>query len=142
MNNTTRGTSRALSRLAILAVAVLGLPVLAAAQDVNTVKAIRAVDSTVEIELESSKQFEIRNDIIVLRIGDKEFTRSKTPKNGSLHRLIFMVPANDFAALPDGAEMNVSFRSDNAGGDVSATGGRAGGPRWNFGKLDKSLLQR
>ena len=126
-----------------LIMAFLALPVMAAAQDVNTVKAIRAVDNTVEIELESSKQFEIRNDVIVLRIGNQEFSRSRSPKDGSLNRLIFMLPAKAFAALPDGESMVVSFRSDNVPGDVSATGGRTrGGPRWDFGKLNKSLLQR
>ena len=133
-----------IKKTALFMAALLALPVLAGAQEVNTVKAIRAVDNTVEIELESSKQFEVRNDLIVLRIGNREFSRSKSPKDGSLNRLIFMLPGKDFAALADGEAMSVYFRSDNVdSGDVSATGGRTrGGPRWNFGKLDKSLLQR
>jgi hypothetical protein len=132
-----------IKKTALFVSALVALPLLAAAQDVNTVKAIRAVDDIVEIELESSKPFEIRNDLIVLRIGDREFSLSKTPKDGSLNRLIFMVPAKDFAALPDGQAMRVHFRSDNVGGDLSAAGGRSRGrSRWDFGKLNKSLLQR
>ena len=132
-----------IKKTALLMVTFLALPVLAAAQDVNTVKSMRAVGSNVEIELESSKQFEIRNDLIVLKIGNKEFSRSKSPKDGSLNRLIFIIPASAFEELADGDAMTVSFRSDNASGDVSATGGsRRGGPRWDFGKLNKSLVQR
>jgi hypothetical protein len=132
-----------IKKTALFVAALCALPVLAGAQEVNTVKAIRTVSNTVEIELESTKQFEIRNDLIVLRIGDREFSRSKTPKDGSLNKLIFMVPAQEFAQLTDGEAMTVSFRSDNVSGDVAATGRRTrGGPRWDFGKLDKSLLQR
>ena len=132
-----------IKKTALFLAAILALPVLAGAQEVNTVKAIRAVSNTVEIELESSKQFPIRNDVIVLRVGNREFSRSKTPKDGSLNKLIFIVPAAEFAALTDGEAMTVSFRSDNVPGDVSATGrSTRGGPRWDFGKLDKSLLQR
>ena len=132
-----------IKKTALLMVTFLALPVLAAAQDVNTVRSMRAVGNNVEIELESSKPFEIRNDLIVLKIGNKEFSRSKSPKDGSLNRLIFMIPTSAFEALADGEAMVVSFRSDNVSGDVSATGGsRRGGPRWDFGKLNKSLLQR
>ncbi len=132
-----------IKKMAFFMAACLALPLVAAAQDVNTVKSMRAVGNNVEIELESSKQFEIRDDLIVLRIGNKEFSRSKSPKDGSLNRLIFMIPASAFEQLADGEAMTVSFRSDNVSGDVSATGGtRRGGPRWDFGKLNKSLLQR
>jgi hypothetical protein len=132
-----------IKKMAFFMAACLALPLVAGAQDVNTVKSMRAVGSTVEIELESSKQFEIRDDLIVLKIGNKEFSRSKSPKDGSLNRLIFMIPASAFEQLADGEAMTVSFRSDNVSDDVSATGGtRRGGPRWDFGKLNKSLLQR
>ena len=73
-----------IKKTALFMAALLALPVFAGAQDVNTVKAIRAVNNTVEIELESSKQFEVRNDLIVLRIGNREFSRSKSPKDGSV----------------------------------------------------------
>jgi hypothetical protein len=132
-----------IKKMAFFMAACLALPLVAGAQDVNTVKSMRAVGSTVEIELESTKQFEIRDDLIVLKIGNKEFSRSKSPKDGSLNRLIFMIPASAFEQLADGEAMTVSFRSDNVSDDVSATGGtRRGGPRWDFGKLNKSLLQR
>ena len=42
-----------IKKTALLMVTFLALPVLAAAQDVNTVKSMRAVGSNVEIELES-----------------------------------------------------------------------------------------
>ena len=132
-----------IKKMAFFMAACLALPLVAGAQDVNTVKSMRAVGSTVEIELDSTKQFEIRDDLIVLKIGNKEFSRSKSPKDGSLNRLIFMIPASAFEQLADGEAMTVSFRSDNVSDDVSATGGtRRGGPRWDFGKLNKSLLQR
>src|SRR5688572_24803371 len=128
-----------IKKMAFFMAACLALPLVAGAQDVNTVKSVRAVGSNVEIELESSKQFEMRNDITILRIGKKEFLLSKTPQNGSLNRIIFILPAKEFAQLTDGEAMTVLYKSDTATGEVSATGRRAAGPRWDFGKLDKSL---
>jgi hypothetical protein len=131
-----------IKKMALSLVAVLALPCLAAAQDVNKVKAIRALDNTVEIELESSKPFEMRDDITVLRIGKKEFLRSKTPKDGSLNRIVFLLSADEFAQLADGERMAVSYKSHNAAGEVSATGlPRRAGPSWDFGTLDKSSLR-
>jgi hypothetical protein len=116
--------------------------VIGVAQEVNVVKSVKSVDSTVEIELHSSKAFPIRDEVVVLRIGNKEFYRSKHPENGSLNTLIFMLSAKEFAALADGQAMTVKFgRGDDQAGEMQAARQR-GEPRWDFGKLDKRLLDR
>ena len=119
---------------------------LAAAQPhaVNTIKRIQTVDGVVEIEVHSSREFPIRDQVVVLRIGDKEFLRSKTPENGSLNTLIFMLTPTQFAALTDGAAMTVKYGRDkdgDAGPQIEAAQS-ARGLRWDFGKLNKALHQQ
>jgi hypothetical protein len=131
----------------LLSCLLLLAPALAAAQtrkpDVNTVKSVRAVDSIVEIEVHSSREFPVRDDVIGLRIGEKDFLRSRSPENGDLHTLIFMIPAAEFAALPDGASLTVGFGRGRAElPEQAAEAAREAGRRWEFGKLDKSQLGR
>jgi hypothetical protein len=126
---------------------LLLVPVLAAAQtrkpDVNTVKSIRTVGSTVEIEVHSSREFPVLDDVVVLRIGTKEFFLSKSPENGDLHTLIFMVPAADFSQLADGEPMSVGFGKGRAAlPEQAADAARAATRRWDFGKLNKSQAGR
>ena len=104
-----------LGRTALLLVCLAALgagPVRpAAAQTPDTVREMRlaADGTTVEIEVESTLEFAVRAEIAVLRIGKEEFTLSRSPADGSLHRLIFLVPAASFRALPDGAWMQVQY---------------------------------
>ena len=123
-------------RIFVLASVVLW-PMLAAAQDtrrppeaVNVVKAVRAVDRTVEIELQSAQEFTVRAEITILRIGKKEFTKSRYPADGRLDTLIFTLTLDDFEALPDRAAMTVGY------------GRQETSPRWNFGQLNKAQLRR
>jgi hypothetical protein len=131
----------------LLSCLLLLVPVLAAAQtrkpDVNTVKSVRAVDSKVEIEVHSTREFPVRDDVIVLRIGKKEFSQSRSPENGDLHTLIFMVPADEFAELGDGEPMTIGFGKGRADlPEQAADAARDATRRWDFGKLDKSQLGR
>ena len=142
MNSITRGTPRARRRIGLLLACFISVPAFAAAQDVNVVKGIRAVDSTVEIELESSKEFPVRDEIVVLRIGKKEFSKSRSPKNGSLKGLIFILTADEFARLGDGEIMTVGFGRQSDSEDTTIAAGRDAGLRWEFGKLNKGLLER
>jgi hypothetical protein len=97
----------------LLLLAALGTapPGTARAQPLDTVREMRLVagGATVEIEVESRLEFPVRAEIAVLRIGTEEFTLSRPPADGSLHRLIFLVPAARFRALPDRAPMQVQY---------------------------------
>jgi hypothetical protein len=105
--------------------------------DVNTIRSIRSVDRAVEIELHSTREFPVRAEVVVLRIGTREFLLSRPPADGSLHTLIFTVAAEDFAAVPDGAPVVVKYGKGPDEGEPAA----AAALRWTFGKLNKSQRQ-
>lgn len=130
----------------------IALPAFAAQQageKVNTVRSIRAAAAAagaaaaaaeVEIELHSSQAFPILDQVVVLRIGNRDFLRSRSPVDGSLNTLFFIVSANDFAQLPDGARMTVRYGTGDPEGTQESAAQAARGRRWDFGALDKSLL--
>ena len=97
----------------------------------NTVRSIRARGGVIELELYSSEGFALRAQRPILRIGDKEFTRSRYPADGGVDRLVFILTEEEFAALPDDADLTVRH-----GGRAPPTDGT------RFGKLNKSLLSR
>ena len=143
-----RGAGRHRRFLGVVLACVLSLPAFLASQaggqDANVVRSIRAVTvaassapaPTIEIELNSSREFPVRDEIVILRIGGRDFSRSRPPKDGSLNTLIFMLTADEFAQLPDGAAMSVRYgrglRDESSVGTATA--------RWDFGKLNKALL--
>jgi hypothetical protein len=110
--------------------------------DVNSVESVRSVGRSVEIELHSSREFPVRDEVVVLRIGKKEFSRSRPPEDGSLNTLIFILPVAEFDALPDGAPLTVKYgRQREEEGGMSADSAADHGPRWDFGKLNKAMRQ-
>jgi hypothetical protein len=110
---------------------------------VNTVKRIQTVNGIVEIEVHSTREFPVRDQVVVLRIGDKEFLQSKSPEDGSLTTLIFLLTPAQFEALPDGATMTVKYgREKDGGGPQAEAALDARGLKWNFGQLNKALHQR
>jgi hypothetical protein len=102
---------------------------------------MRTVGSGVDIEVHSSRPFPVRDDVIVLRIGDKDFLRSRAPADGNLNTLIFSLSAAEFSQLKDGDRMTVGFASRLRIPE------RASDPsdpsrHWDFGTLDRSRLDR
>ena len=96
------------------------------AGDVNSVKEIRTVTSGVEIELNSTRVFPVRNEIVILRIGTEEFTKSRHPEDGDLKTLIFTLTANELARTNSGDKVTVYY-----GRDASTEN------KWDFGVLYK-----
>lgn len=98
----------------------------------NTIRAIRVVARGVEIEVHSTRPFPIRALPAILRVGDQEFIRSRYPKGGGLDTLVFLLSREEFDALASGDPVAVQYGK-----------GRVANPRtrWDFGSLDKSLLQ-
>lgn len=112
------------------------------ADEVNVVKRIqtaavkaegRSSGPPVEIQVDSTKEFPVRDAVVVLNIGGKEFTMSRSPEDGSLNTLIFTVSASDWASLKSGDSMAVYFGQDDVKNPEA---------RWNFGALDKTLLNK
>lgn len=114
------GLGRWLGALGLL----LGAWTVAGAQGANVVREIRLGPEVVEIELESTEEFPVISNVTVLRIGDKEFLLNRAPADGSLHRLIFMIPAAEYAGLGQGAAMRLYHGREVARGR-------------DFGRLDK-----
>ncbi len=71
----------------------------------------------------------MRNEVVILDVGGKEFTQSRSPEDGSLNKLIFML-GDRFGDLAEGADIVVRFGKSGAG------------EKWNFGKLNKALLDK
>ncbi len=106
-------------------------------RDVNVIKRIRTVPRAgvlqgqrgVEIELYSSRAFTVRNELLVLRIGAQQFRASRYARGGDTHTVIFTLPFEAFTQAVSGDPVIVQY------GDEPANA-------WNFGRLDKSRLDK
>ena len=109
---------------------VLGLlPALASAQQVNVIKNIRTTQVGIEIELTSPTPFPVRNEVVILRIGNQEFTTSRHPEDGNLNTLIFTVQPERFARAAVGERVVVQYGRDDS-------------VQWDFGPLNRVLVDR
>lgn len=101
--------------------------------DNNQIKSMRSVQSAslgnaVEIELNSSREFLPQGEMLVLRIGSQEFSLSRYLNTGETNTVVFTLTAEEFARISQGDSVRVQYGS--------------GGNGWNFGKVDKSMLNR
>src|SRR5688500_10035884 len=101
---------------------------------VNTVRSIRAVGAEVEIELHSTVEFPVRDEVVILRIGNRDISKSRPPADGSLNTLIFSLAGADFDRLPDGAPMTVRY--GKALPPPGPAPQAADPAQWNFGQLN------
>lgn len=98
----------------------------------NQIKAIHTVSGgkNIRIELHSEAPFPARGELAVLQIGDKEFTLSQYPSDGSTHTIIFTLATEEFAQLHNGDRVFFKY-------------GRGDQPdKRDFGRLDKSRLDK
>jgi len=104
----------------------------ASASDVNEVKSLRQASSggasAIEIELKSNREFLPRGELLILRIGDREFGVSRYPQTGETTGVTFTLTPGQFAQLQDGDNIRVQY------------GSGADRPGWGFGKLNKGQL--
>lgn len=84
----------------------------------------------VEIEVWSDREFPVRNEITVLRIGAQQFMLSRYPENGDTHTLIFTLTPDEFAKTSNGDRLTVQYGMGDSSGE-----------QWGFDPLDKSLLK-
>jgi hypothetical protein len=110
---------------------VLGLlPALTRAQQVNVIKNIQmTLEGSIEIELTSPTPFPVPSEVVMLRIGNQESTISRHPDDGNLNTLIFTVQPEQFARAAAGERVVVQFGHDES-------------VQWDFGPLDRALLDR
>lgn len=85
-----------------------------------------------EIEVRSASGFPVRNELPVLRVGERELVISRYPdsgpESGSTQVLLFRVRAQDLSAIPDGVNLMLRY------GDESHVAAQAG-------RLNKSLMR-
>lgn len=120
-----------ISPLVLVALAsLLFLPLEASPQQpVNTIKSMTTVGQTVEITVNSGAGFDVRDELVVMIIGDQQFTTSRSPDDGSLNELTFILTLEEWNQLATGDPVIVQFGEDDDN------------PQ-NFGTLDKSLLNK
>jgi hypothetical protein len=102
--------------------------------DVNQVKALHQVtvpdgSAAVEIELTSNREMLPMGELLVLRIGEQEFTSDRYPQSGDTGTVTFTLTADEFAAIPDSAPITVQY---GTGHDD---------PVWRFGRINKGQLK-
>lgn len=85
----------------------------------------------IEIVVWASNGFPVRNEIAVLHIGSKEFTLNRYPESGDTHTLIFTLTPEEFAQTATGDPVSIYY---GRGGESNE--------QWNFGTLDKGLLDK
>jgi hypothetical protein len=106
----------------------------AATSDSNSIKSLRSVtfangESGVDINLTSNREFLPAGEMLILRIGNAEFSNSRYNSSGETSTVIFTLTAEEFAALSQGDEVVVQY------------GRGAGMAPWNFGRIDKKMLK-
>lgn len=82
----------------------------------------------VEIDFTSDTMFPVRDEQATLHAGAQSFQLSGH-RNGDLHTIFFILSMSEFAALPNGVHLVISY-------------GNAGGDSWDAGTLDKSAIHK
>ena len=85
----------------------------------------RTVGSAIEIEIAADRALPVTNALPVITIGEHRVQLSRYLGDGVANGIVFTVDAATFAALPDGAPIEL----------------RLGGRRMALGTLDKSSLR-
>jgi hypothetical protein len=99
-------------------------------QSMKTVTASSALagQSGVEISLNSNRPFLPVGSMLVLQIGSQQSDISRFADNGSTNQITFVLTQDQFAALQQGDHITVQYGS--------------GGSAWNFGTVDKTMLNQ
>jgi hypothetical protein len=106
---------------------------------INIVNALRWVDQSrvldgaagIEIELYSSGEFTVRDEVLVLRIGKTDFLLSRYSDDGDIHTLIYTLTPEEFDQLSTGDPISVRY-----GRDIETSYDAR-----DFGALDMSQLR-
>ena len=102
--------------------------------DTNSIQALRSVTFTsgqagVDITLTSNREFLPQGEMLILRIGNSEFSTSSYPVTGETTTVTFTLTADEFANVSQGDLVTVQY------------GSGVGAQAWNFGHIDKNMLK-
>lgn len=98
--------------LVLLTVLLAGGPTLAKGGAVNSIKSIKTVKAGVDITITSANGF-FRQDLPILRIGNRDFTISRSPDNGDPNTLIFTLSTTDFQNARSGEKVTFRYGQDD-----------------------------
>ena len=96
----------------------------------NTIKNIHTAGGNVEITVGSAQEFDVRDEVVALKVGSHIFSTSRSSADGDTRTLIFVLTQDEWDSLATGDAITLGWGSD-----------ATGNPR-NFGTLDKSLLNK
>lgn len=103
------------------------------ARGVNRILPIeKSADGNIEITLHGDREFPVRNELTVLRIGQKEFLSSRYRPDGKLDTLIFTLTPTEWGSIKMGARVAVYYGRSNENAP----------DRWEFGTLNKRLMAK
>ncbi len=109
---------------------VLGLLAPLARAQSNTIKSIKTVGSNIEITVNGPRQFDVRDEVVILQVGPQIVSTSRSPDNGDTYTLIFVLTTRQFDQASTGDPVSVGWGSDGSS------------DRRDFGTLDKSILDK
>jgi len=104
--------------------------------DQNTVNSMKSVPSSpalngqggIDITLSSNRAFLPAGELLVLQIGSQQFDLSRMGDDGSTNTVTFTLTSDEFASLQQGDPITVQY------------GDGGNGNTWNFGHVDKTML--
>ena len=96
----------------------------------NTVKSIQTAGANIEITVKGAQEFDVRNEIVTLQIGSRNFSNNRSPADGDTRTLIFTLTQSEWDSLSSGDAIALGW-----GADASSN-------RRNLGTLDKSQLNK
>ena len=98
----------------------------------------------VQFSLTSSRPFIFGSNKYYLHVGDKEFTRAEQSKSNGKGRLTFLIPADDYRRLKEGAGVFLTY--GNLGADDEQAYEElikeCSTKCWSLGKFSKTMLTK
>ena len=86
-----------------------------------TITSVTEADDTIELTVRNTDNFTVGALPYVLKIGDARFRRSRSPSDGALDTLIFLIPRDTFNQLNEGDLVDLGYGSvdDNLAAQAS-----------------------
>jgi len=106
--------------------------------DQNTVKTMKSVAASpaignaagIDITLASNRPFLPAGQVLTLQIGNQQFGISRFSDDGSTNQVVFTLTQDQFNSLQQGDSISVQYGSSGLG------------HTWNFGHVDKTMLNQ
>ena len=74
-----------------------------------TITSVTEADDTIELTVRNTDNFTVGALPYVLKIGDARFRRSRSPSDGALDTLIFLIPRDTFNQLNEGDLVDLGY---------------------------------